>query len=128
MFIGFSRPRDGKSHFSYRKQRAYITVPCATALACDSHRHTGLSTAPQSYIISYHGALSSFNNNITIIIGILTVIINIIILYCYSYVQSYATRCASRVSAILNMASAISKAVCLSHRLFDTFTPWEVYS
>jgi len=35
IFIGFPRPRGGKSHFSYRKQRAYITVPCATALACD---------------------------------------------------------------------------------------------
>jgi len=33
--ISFSRPRGGKSHFSCRKQRAYITVPCATALACD---------------------------------------------------------------------------------------------
>jgi len=33
--IGFSRPRGGKSPFHYRKQRAYITVPCATALACD---------------------------------------------------------------------------------------------
>jgi len=35
IFIGFFRPRGGKSHFSYRKQRAYITVPCASALACD---------------------------------------------------------------------------------------------
>jgi len=31
----FSRPRGGKSHFPYRKQTAYIAVPCATTLACD---------------------------------------------------------------------------------------------
>jgi len=35
IFICFSRPRGGKSHFPNRKQTAYITVPCATALACD---------------------------------------------------------------------------------------------
>jgi len=34
IIIRFFRPRGGKSHFPYRKQRAYITVPCATALTC----------------------------------------------------------------------------------------------
>jgi len=37
IFIGYSRPRGGKSDIPYRKQTAYITVPCATALACDDH-------------------------------------------------------------------------------------------
>jgi len=39
IFIGFSRPKGGKSHFTYLlilKRMAYITVPCATALACDA--------------------------------------------------------------------------------------------
>jgi len=36
IFIGFSRPRGGKSHFPYRKHMAYITVPSATVLACDA--------------------------------------------------------------------------------------------
>jgi len=35
IFIGFFRPRGRKSRFPYRKQTAYITVPCATALDCD---------------------------------------------------------------------------------------------
>ena len=35
-YIGFSRPTGGKSMFPYRKPTAYITLPCATALACDS--------------------------------------------------------------------------------------------
>jgi len=39
IFIGFSRPRGGKSNFSCRKQRAYLTVPCATALVCDRTSH-----------------------------------------------------------------------------------------
>ena len=34
-YIGFSRPTGGKSMFPYRKPTAYITLPCATALACD---------------------------------------------------------------------------------------------
>jgi len=38
IFVDFSRPRGGKSHFPYRKQTAYITVPCATMLACDECR------------------------------------------------------------------------------------------
>jgi len=40
-FIGFSRPRGEKTHFPFRKQTAYITVPCAAALACDSFLGTG---------------------------------------------------------------------------------------
>jgi len=32
IFISFSRPRGVKSHLPYM---AYVTVPCATALACD---------------------------------------------------------------------------------------------
>jgi len=35
IFICFSRLRGRKTHFSYRKQMSYITVPCATALAWD---------------------------------------------------------------------------------------------
>jgi len=36
LFIGFSKPRGRKTHFPFRKkQTAYVTAPCATALACD---------------------------------------------------------------------------------------------
>jgi len=35
-FIGFTRQKGGISHLPYRKQTAYITVPCATALACNT--------------------------------------------------------------------------------------------
>jgi len=36
IFIGFSsRLRGRKKHFPFRNQTAYITVPCATALAGD---------------------------------------------------------------------------------------------
>ena len=33
-FIGFSRPTGGKTQFSLKIANAYITLPCATALAC----------------------------------------------------------------------------------------------
>ena len=33
---GFSRATGGKRMFPYRKPTAYITLPCATALACDA--------------------------------------------------------------------------------------------
>jgi len=32
----FSRPRVKKTPFSFINQTAYLTVPCATALACDT--------------------------------------------------------------------------------------------
>ena len=35
MFDGFSRPTGGKCVFPQRKPTACITLPCATALACD---------------------------------------------------------------------------------------------
>ena len=35
-YIGFSRPTGGKACFPIEKPTAYITLPCATALACDS--------------------------------------------------------------------------------------------
>jgi len=36
IFIDFSTPRGWKSHFPHRKRMAYITGPCATALAGDN--------------------------------------------------------------------------------------------
>ena len=36
ILIGFSRPTGGKTHVSLTKPTAYITLPCATALARDS--------------------------------------------------------------------------------------------
>jgi len=35
ILIGFSRLRGDKTHFPFRNQTAYTTVPCTTALACD---------------------------------------------------------------------------------------------
>jgi len=35
IYIGFSRPRVENRIFPIEKHMAYITVPCATALACD---------------------------------------------------------------------------------------------
>jgi len=35
-FTGFSRPRSWKTRFPFRNQTGYITVTCATALACDN--------------------------------------------------------------------------------------------
>jgi len=42
ILIGFSTPRGGKKHFPFRKPTAYITVPHATALACDKCRSSHL--------------------------------------------------------------------------------------
>jgi len=33
IFIGFSSPRGRKTHFPFRNETVYITVPCATGLA-----------------------------------------------------------------------------------------------
>ena len=44
-YIGFSRPTGGKSMFPYRKPTAYITLPCATALACDNNSRLVIYTA-----------------------------------------------------------------------------------
>jgi len=42
--FGFSSR--GKNHFPFRKQTAYITVPCTSMLACDS-----LSSAFYMYVL-----------------------------------------------------------------------------
>jgi len=47
VLIGFSRPRGGKSHFPNRKHMAYITKPCATALACDGRSRVTFAAMSQ---------------------------------------------------------------------------------
>ena len=57
IFSGFFRATGGKTHVSYRKPTAYITLPCATALACDNLT----AVYPGISILTYKKNNSDFN-------------------------------------------------------------------